>query len=296
MSNLVTLEQAEALVRPPAFTDEALALQFAERHADDLRFVAAWGKWLSYTGTHWKIDDTLEAFDHARRVCRDAAASCNKGKLASALASAKTVAAVERLARADRRLAATTDQWDAAPWLLNTPSGVIDLRTGDSILLAQRSISQRSTAVGPGGACPRFMAFLDTITDHDVELQGYLQPGARLRLDWRYDRTCAGVRPWRGKNGKECSYQYCLTADGDLSPRRADRDLHGDAMPTVTRPILQGLRGARLVTATETEEGRRWAESRIKVLTGGDTITRALHATGFLRVSARIQALHHRQP
>ena len=35
---------------------------------------------------------------------------------------------------------------------------------------------------------------------------------------------------------------------------------------------LAGLRGARLVTANETEEGRRWAESRIKALTGGDPI------------------------
>ena len=35
---------------------------------------------------------------------------------------------------------------------------------------------------------------------------------------------------------------------------------------------LAGLRGARLVTAVETEEGRRWAESRIKTLTGGDKI------------------------
>src|SRR5262249_42358551 len=35
---------------------------------------------------------------------------------------------------------------------------------------------------------------------------------------------------------------------------------------------LADLHGARLVTATETEEGRRWAESRIKALTGGDRI------------------------
>jgi putative DNA primase/helicase len=35
---------------------------------------------------------------------------------------------------------------------------------------------------------------------------------------------------------------------------------------------LASLRGARLVRATETEEGRRWAESRIKQLTGGDTV------------------------
>lgn len=31
--------------------------------------------------------------------------------------------------------------------------------------------------------------------------------------------------------------------------------------------------GARLVTAVETEEGRRWAESKIKSLTGGDQIS-----------------------
>jgi len=44
---------------------------------------------------------------------------------------------------------------------------------------------------------------------------------------------------------------------------------NGDRHPT----DLAGLRGARLVTATETEEGRRWAEARIKQLTGGDTIS-----------------------
>ena len=33
------------------------------------------------------------------------------------------------------------------------------------------------------------------------------------------------------------------------------------------------LRGARLVTAQETEEGRCWAESKIKSLTGGDPVT-----------------------
>src|SRR4029077_13979269 len=36
---------------------------------------------------------------------------------------------------------------------------------------------------------------------------------------------------------------------------------------------LAMLRGARMVTASETEEGRSWAESRIKQMTGGDPIT-----------------------
>ena len=35
---------------------------------------------------------------------------------------------------------------------------------------------------------------------------------------------------------------------------------------------LAMLRGARLVTATETTEGRRWDEAKIKLLTGADPI------------------------
>src|SRR5262245_27260047 len=113
--------------RPPAFTDEALALRFTEHHANELRYVAAWSRWLLWDGQRWIFDDTLRAFDLARRICREAAAECNKAKIASAIASAKTVAAVERLARADRQHAATVDQWDSDPWLLNTPAGIIDL-------------------------------------------------------------------------------------------------------------------------------------------------------------------------
>ena len=35
---------------------------------------------------------------------------------------------------------------------------------------------------------------------------------------------------------------------------------------------LAGLMGARLVTAVETEQGRRWAEAKIKTITGGDRV------------------------
>lgn len=43
----------------------------------------------------------------------------------------------------------------------------------------------------------------------------------------------------------------------------------GDKHPT----DMAMLRGARLVTASETEEDRAWAEARIKQLTGGDPVT-----------------------
>jgi hypothetical protein len=107
----------------PAFSDEALALLFADRHAGNLQFVAAWSKWLSWAGTRWRFDGTLYAFDLARQIIREAAGACNKSKkTANLIASAKTVAAVERLSKSDRRLAATDDQWDNHPNIINTPT------------------------------------------------------------------------------------------------------------------------------------------------------------------------------
>ncbi len=119
------IEVADA--RPPAFSDEALALGFAEAYRDELRYVAAWSKWMIYDGGRWALDDTLKAFNLSRVVCRKAAAECNT-KAKKTIASAKTVAAVERLARADRRLAAITDQWDPDDFLLNTILGEDDDR------------------------------------------------------------------------------------------------------------------------------------------------------------------------
>jgi putative DNA primase/helicase len=102
---------------PPA-AEDAIALAFAERHQCELRYVAARGQWFNYSGACWLFDDTLHAFDLARAICRQIAVDCDKP--AAAVASAKTVAAVERLAKADRRLAATAGQWDANGWGFNT--------------------------------------------------------------------------------------------------------------------------------------------------------------------------------
>ena len=138
--------------RPPAFTDEALALRFAEQHAGRLRYVEVWGRWLTWDGTRWQFDDTLAAYDLVRETCRTASAECNRENIAAALASAKTVAAVERLARSDRRLAATVDQWDRDPWLLNTPGGIVDLRTGKRSIHRADAYLTKITAVAPNEA------------------------------------------------------------------------------------------------------------------------------------------------
>jgi putative DNA primase/helicase len=258
--------------RPPAFSDDALALHFAQVHRDDLRFVAKWGQWLSWTGMYWQLDDTLRAYDLSRAICRQVAAGCNDPKLASALASAKTVAAVERLAKSDRRLAATVDQWDGDPWLLNTPEGVVELKTGRLRPHRPDDYMTKITVVGPGGDCPRFLAFLERVTGGDVELQAYIGRALGYALTGETREHALFFAYGTGANGKSV---LLSTLSGILdgyhrsAPIETFTASNGDRHPT----DLAGLRGARLVTATETEEGRRWAESRIKQLTGGDSVS-----------------------
>ncbi len=112
------IELADA--SPPEFSDDALAQKFAERHGKDLRYIAAWSHWHEWLGVRWALEPTRHAFDRARAICRVAASEAEKPGIKTALASAKTVAAVERLAKVDRRIAATIEQWDTDPDVFNS--------------------------------------------------------------------------------------------------------------------------------------------------------------------------------
>ena len=257
--------------QPPHYSDEALALRFAERHADDLRYVAAWGKWFTWDGKRWRVDDKLHAFDCARHICREAASEANDPRDRLRLASAETVAAVERLARADHRLAATTDQWDADPWLLNTPGGIVDLRTGEMQPAHPEDNCTKITAVVPGGECPQWRRFLDRITGGDRELIDYLQTSLGYSLTGDTREHALFFLHGTGANGKSV---FVSTVAGIVAnyhttaPIETFTASRNERHPTE----LAQLHGARLVTASETEEGIPWAETKIKMLTGGDKV------------------------
>lgn len=263
------IELADA--RPPAFSDEALALRFAAKHAGDARYVAGWGRWSLWTGNRWQFDATLCAFDMARTICRVASSEAVE-KIASVIASAKTVAAVERLAKADRRLAATVGQWDTDAWLLNTPGGVVDLRTGTTSPSDPLLYITKITACEAGGACPQWLEFLDRVTGSDPEMRMFLQRLVGYSLTGSIREHALFFLYGTGANGKGVFINTVNAILGDyaaVAPMQTFIASQSDQHPT----DLAGLRGARLVTAQETEQGRRWAESKIKALTGGDPIT-----------------------
>jgi len=128
------------------------------------------------------------------------------------------------------------------------------------------------TAVAPGGECPLWHKFLERITGGDKELQKFLQRAAGYALTGSIREHALFFCYGTGANGKGVflNTMTAILADyAAVAPMETFIVTKGERHPT----DLAGLRGARLVTAQETEEGRRWAENKIKALTGGDPIS-----------------------
>jgi putative DNA primase/helicase len=259
-------------------TEEAIALAYADRHVHELRYVAVWSRWLSHDGARWSFDDTLHAFDRARDICREVALECERSGTASTVASAKTVAAVVRLASADRRLAATVAQWDNNALLFNTgekAAVTYDLLAGIGRAPDALDYITKKTgcsAAPAGTPHPLWTAFLARVTGGDEELQRFLQ---------RYlGYCCSGFTTEHvfvfaygtGANGKSTFINTIARIFGDYATV-ADMGTfiasNNERHPT----DLAKLCGARLVVAQETQRGRRWDETKIKALTGGDKMT-----------------------
>lgn len=253
-------------------TEDALALSFTRRYHRDWRYVAAWGRWLVWDGQRWRTEDTLAATDLIRSVCRQTAVRADNPKVAAKLASAGTVGGVERLARADRRHAATTDEWDSDPWLLNTLGGVVDLKTGRKRPHDRADRMTKITTATPNGDCPTWRQFIDEVTGGDKELQSYLQRMVGYALTGSTQEHALFFLYGTGANGKSVFVNTLATILGDYAtnaPMDTFMETRADRHPT----DMAGLRGARFVAAIETEQGKRWAESKLKNLTGGDKIS-----------------------
>jgi putative DNA primase/helicase len=283
---------AGADLLPPASSEEALAQRFSRRYADELRYVAAKCRWMCWDGARWREDRTLVVFDRVRGICRAASSEWGEKNPRDGvrLASKSTVAAVERLAQADRRHAATADQWDANRWLLNTPTGTVDLRTGDSRLHNREHYITKITAASAGGICPIWRRFVDRVTDGDLELQSFLQRMIGYSLTGSIQEHAVFFLYGTGANGKSVFLSTIREALGEYAKTASPSSF--TASRTEQHPTdLAGLQGARLVIASETENGTRWAESKIKSLTGGDKISARFMRGDFFEYSPEFKLI-----
>ena len=249
-----------ASAAPVRRSEDAIAVEFAHRHGRDFRHVAAWGAWHVWREGKWQRDEVGLARDRMRHVCRDIASTADKPNEARRISSDRTIAASLRIASADAAMATRTGDWDRHPWLLNTPTGVVDLRSGEIAEHDRELLITQITSASPGQGCPRWDRFLDEITDGDPDLQAYLARLAGYCLTgWTGEQVFAFLHG-SGANGKSVFLNtlsailgdYAVTATNDtFMASRTERHL----------TELAGLRAAPPRAVRRDHSGRETRQS-----------------------------------
>jgi putative DNA primase/helicase len=132
---------------------------------------------------------------------------------------------------------------------------------------------QSGCGIAPEGTeCPIWLGFLEKVMGGDQDLISYLQRVCGYCLTGSIKEHAMFFLYGTGANGKSVFIGVLRGILGDYHTTAPIETF--TAQRYGTHPTdLAGLMGARLVTAVETEEGRVWAESKLKALTGGDEIS-----------------------
>lgn len=309
-ANEARTEQAQkpqVQVRPPDFSDAGNAAIFTQRYRDELLFSDALG-WLVWNGQRWERSDhralalatelSGEMLRNASTENRSALVSLAEEKAATAegngnpialegatsrAASAKAFLQHARQTRNAARLKSmlelskpsfvnTADVLDANPADLNTPAGIVDLTTGGLRSHDRAARCSQITTASPGEQGAQMWAdFLDTVTQGDGSLRGFLQLVAGMTLHGKVYHEGLILAHGAGRNGKSTFFNTLAAVLGDyagsidIDTFTTDRQNRGAALAT--------LRGKRLVISGELEEGRRLSVATVKKITSTDRIT-----------------------
>ena len=246
---------------------------FTREHRDRLRYCHDTGKWFLWDGAIWRPERTKLAYRWAHQKSKALAASTDIAKVILSSGKAAFAAGVERLAQSDRAFAVTADTWDRDPFLLGTPGGTVDLRTGKSRPAVREDYITKTVAIAPADTadCPLWLKFLNQACVSDAELIRFLQQWNGYSLTGSIEEHALLFGHGPGGNGKGVWLNTVSNIMGDYC-RTAAMDTFTASKHDRHTTELAALKGARMVCASETEEGRAWSEVRIKQLTGGDRI------------------------
>ena len=192
----------------------------------------------------------------------------------ASVSSAKTVAAVERMAKTDRRQASTIEEWDRDKHAFTSGAETLNLHNGE--LHDPRSsdyiTKKTACAVAPSGTPhPIWTTFLERVAP-DPELRAFLRRFVGYSLTGLTDEHKFVFAYGTGANGKSTFTNTIAGIFGDYATI-ADMGTFIAASTERHPTDVAKLHGYRFVVAQETEKGRRWDETKIKSMTGGDKMT-----------------------
>jgi len=262
-------------------TDLGNSERFVRDHGEDVRYCYPWGKWLIWNGARWERDDAGRVHRLAkatvRSIYREASDTEDEdrrkalAKHAARSEGADKIKAMLELVRSE--VPAAPDELDGDPWLLNAENGTVDLRTGELREHRREDLITKLVLVeyDADAAAPSWEAFLERVLPGE-ELRRFVQRAAGYSATGDTSEQVMLINHGGGANGKSTFQEALAAALGDYSMRAPTEMLMAKRAGGVPNDVAR-LKGARFVAASETEEGRRLAESLVKDLTGQDTIS-----------------------
>jgi len=274
-------------------TDLGNAQRLVALHGKDLRYCYGRNRWFVWDGKYWAVDEsgavTRKAKDTTRRLYADASELTDSAerkavaKWALRSESDCLLRAMVSQAQSEPSIPIQLDKFNRDPWLLNVANGTVDLRTGACEPHKRGDLINKIAPVEyqPEAACPLWDSFLNRILDSDRELITFVQRAVGYVLTGSVREQVFFLLYGTGANGKSTFLETLRALLGDYAQHAnfATFLAHVNDGP---RNDIARLNGARLVTAQEIENGRRFSESTLKQLTGEDTVTaRFLYTENF---------------
>jgi putative DNA primase/helicase len=259
-------------------TQDSIAAAFATLYAGKLKFDHSRKKWHIWDGTRWREDDKKRVFDLAVTFCRD---KNDAGK--SSIGSASFAHGVEEIAASRPSMAVSGSEWDSDNYLLNTPAGTIDLRTGKMRAHDPADLITKCTVASPDtesdGAA--FRKFMLEITEGDEELVKFHQVSLGACLSGAIEDHWLPFWVGEGRNGKNTLGDLVEEAMGDYARTIRTSTLMSKSHQGHPEE-LANLQGIRIAISSEVNDGDHWDESRIKQVTGDATISaRFMYGSSF---------------
>jgi len=267
-----------------ALTDLGNADRFASDWKQKLKYCRNLGGWHHWDGIRWRKDETGKAVrlakDTVRRIFIEAAEQTDPEKRKQiakhAMASQNRARVVALLEMAESELAFTTRELDVATILLNCENGLLDLRTGklhphspDHMVSKVTGATYRPD-INPSGL---WSQFLNDIFNGNTGLIRFVQKAVGYSLTGETTEQCLFILYGEGANGKSTFLEAVGYALGDYAATASPETFLLTKNHKNIGDDIAALKGSRFVATSETARGRQWDESRVKHLTGGDTLT-----------------------
>ncbi|WP_224389163.1 phage/plasmid primase, P4 family [Pseudonocardia sp. ICBG1293] len=291
-------------------TDYGNAERLIDRHGDDLLILA--GQWYVWDGTRFRLDRTGAIERCAKSTVRNiyGEAAAVTGETNEAMAERRQIAkhavysesrraikSMVKLAETEQQVVVeSADDLDADPWVLNCTNGTIDLRTGQLRRHDRADRITRSTGIAydQDAPTPEWDRFLTRILP-DPGVREFLQRIIGYSLTgMTNEEKLLFLLNGGGANGKSTCIAIIMAALGEYA-MAAPKDLLLSKQVGGIPNDVAALRGARVASATETAEGARLDEVRMKELVSGDRQS-AGSCRRVLRLQAAGQVLDQHQP